>query len=119
MKMQRVSADEVILPEGKVNNEMYKIISGRAVCYFKYGTDDEYVLASLKDGSCFGELSLLTGEPSVYTVVAFTDMLIMKITADDFPTFVEMNAKNSVEIMRSMAKIINVLAMNIDMVLSE
>ena len=119
MKMQKVSADEIILREGEVNKEMYKIISGHAVCYFKYGTDDEYVLASMKDGSCFGEYSLLTGKPGIYTVVAFTDMLIMKITQEDFSTFVEMNAKNAVDIMRSMAKIINVLAMNIDMVLNE
>lgn len=119
MKMQKVAADEIILREGEVNKEMYKIISGRAVCYFKYGTDDEYVLASLKDGSCFGEYSLLTGKPGVYTVVAFTDMLIMKITGEDFSTFVEMNAKNSVDIMKSMARIINVLVMNIDMVLNE
>ena len=119
MKMQKVSAETIILREGEVNEEMYKIISGRAICYFKYGTDDEYVLASLKEGSCFGEYSLLTGKPGIYTVVAFTDMLVMKITKEDFGTFVEMNAQNSVSIMQNMAKMLNVMAVNIDMIRNE
>ena len=118
-KIQKISADEVILREGETNDAIYKIITGSAVCWFKYGTDDEYVLGSMSDGECFGEYSVLTGEPSIYTVVAFTDMLVMKITRDDLVSFVEMNAKNAIDIMGNTAKMLNVMAMNIDMIRSE
>ena len=118
-KIQKFSADEVILREGETNEAVYKIIAGSAVCWFKYGTDDEYVLVSLSDGECFGEYSVLTGNPSIYTVVAFSDMVVMKITQDDLISFTEANAKNAIEIMSNMARMMSVLAMNIDMIRSE
>lgn len=118
-KIQKFSADDVILREGDTNDAIYKIITGDAVCWFKYGTDDEYVLASMSDGECFGEYSVLTGNPSIYTVVAFSDMIVMKITQDDLISFTEANAKNAIEIMGNMARMMSVLAMNIDMIRSE
>ena len=118
-KIQKFSADDVILREGDTNDAIYKIITGSAVCWFKYGTDDEYVLASIADGNCFGEYSVLTGNPSIYTVVAFSDLLVMKITKEDLITFVEMNTKNAIDIMENMARMLNVMAMNIEMIRNE
>lgn len=118
-KVFRCNEDDVVLREGEVNTEMYKILAGSAVMYFGYGTDDEYVVGTLKDGQCFGEYSLLTEKPGIYTVAAFTDMLLMRIKQDEFSSFVEMNASNSVEIMKNMAKMINVLKTNIDMLRAE
>ena len=118
-KVFRISEDDVILREGEVNTEMYKILAGKAVMYFGYGTDDEYAIGTLKDGQCFGEYSLLTEKTGIYTVVAFTDMLLMRIGRDEFSSFVEMNANNAVEIMQNMAKMINVLKINIDMLREE
>ena len=118
-KIQKISADEVVLREGETNGAIYKIITGSAVCWFQYGTDNEYVLASMADGDCFGEYSVLTGNPSIYTVVAFTDMLVMKITKEDLITFVEMNAKNAIDIMGNTARMMNIMAMNIEMLRSE
>ena len=118
-KVIRFSEDEVILREGEASSEMYKVISGRAVCYLNYGTDEEYLLGTIKEGQCFGEYSLLTGKPGVCTFVAYTDMLLMRISLDEFPRFVSMNADNAVGIMRNMAKMINVLKVNIDMLREE
>ena len=94
---------------------MYKIVSGRAICYLNYGTDNEYVLGSLKEGKTFGEYSLLTGKPGIYTVTAYTDMLLMRIERGEFTKFLEVNARNSVEIMQNMASMMNVMKVNIDM----
>ena len=118
-KFVRVPADRVILREGNANNEMYKIISGRAICYLNHGTDDEYILGSLKEGKTFGEYSLLTGKPGIYTVTAYTDMLLMRIERGEFMKFIEVNAMNSVEIMQNMASMMNVMKVNIDMMNDE
>ena len=118
-KIKKIPADEVIIREGETNSAIYKIITGSAVCWFKYGTEDEYVLSSMSDGECFGEYSALTGNPNFYTVVAFSDMLVMKITKDDLVGFVEMNAKNAIDIMENTARMLNVMAMNIDMLRNE
>ncbi|MBQ7220289.1 MAG: cyclic nucleotide-binding domain-containing protein [Synergistaceae bacterium] len=118
-KMIRCSEEDVILREGETNSEMYKIISGRAVCYLGYGTDEEYLVGTFQEGQCFGEYSLLTGNPGVYTAVAYSDMLLMRIPRDEFTRFVAMNADNSVGIMRNMAKMINILKVNIDLLRGE
>lgn len=118
-KFVRVAADRVILREGKTNSEMYKIVSGRALCFVNYGTDDEYLLGSLKDGKTFGEYSLLTGKPGIYTVTAYTDMLLMRIARGEFVRFIETNAGNSVSIMQNMAAMMNVMKVNIDMMSNE
>lgn len=118
-KFFRAQADKVILKEGSRNNYVYKIISGRAVCYINYGTDDEYLLGSLKEGSTFGEFSLLTGKPNIYTVVAFTDMLLMRIERGEFSKFIGLNVGNAVTIMQNMASMMNIMKVNIDMINEE
>ena len=118
-KILRFSEDEVIIREGETHSDMYKIIAGRAVCYLNYGTDDEYLLGTLKEGQCFGEYSLLTGKPEVCTVAAYSDMLLMRITKNEFAGFVGMNADNAVGLLQSMARMISVLKVNIDMLRGE
>ena len=68
--MKKFSEDEVIIREGETYEEMYKIVSGRAALYLQYGTENEYLIGVLSDGKCFGEVSVLTGKPSPYSVVA-------------------------------------------------
>lgn len=114
-KFFRVSADSVILSEGAVNDEMYKIISGHAVCYLNYGKPDEYVLGSLNEGRTFGEYSVITGEPGIYTVVAFSDMLLLRVNKSEFENFITFNAANSTEIMRNMAGMLKVMRYGIKM----
>ena len=118
-KFLQVPADTVIIREGEMNAEMYKIISGRAICNINYGTDDEYLLGSLNEGKTFGEYSLLTDNPGIYTVTAYSDMLLLRISRSDFESFIQMNAANSVNIMRNMAVMMNTMKVNINMLNEE
>ena len=113
--MLRFSEDEIVLREGEVNNDMYKIISGHAVYYFNYGTDKELVIGGLKDGNTFGEYSLLTGQPGIYTVVAFSELLVLRISRTELERFITINASNFTEIMHNMAKMLNVMKVGMDM----
>ena len=118
-KFVKIPADTIILREGEKNDDMYKIISGRAICNINNGTDDEYLLGSLKEGKTFGEYSLLTDNPGIYTVTAYSDMLLLRISRNDFEDFIQMNAANSVNIMRNMAAMMRVMRVNIDMLNGE
>lgn len=118
-KFIQIPADTVIIREGETNDEMYKIISGRAICTINHGTDDEYLLGSLKEGKTFGEYSLLSDNPGIYTVTAYSDMLLLRISRSEFEDFIQMNAGNSVNIMRNMAEMLKVLKVNIDMLNGE
>ncbi len=115
----KVPANRVILREGEKNDEMYKIISGRAICSINHETDEEYLLGSLNEGKTFGEYSLLTDSPEIYTVTAYSDMLLLRISRSEFEDFIQMNAGNSVNIMRNMAVMMNMLKVNIDMLNGE
>ena len=118
-KFRKFSADEVIIREGETHTEMYKIISGKALMYTGYETDNEYLLGTLKENRSFGEYSMLTGKAGFYTVTAFTDMLVLRISQEEFEQFISMNASNAVEIMKNMADMINLLSVNIDMLRKE
>ncbi len=50
----------LILKEGDVNLDMYKIIQGKAEMYIGYGTEHEVLVGIIGAGACFGELGLLT-----------------------------------------------------------
>lgn len=115
----KVPANRVILREGEKNDEMYKIISGRAICSINHETDEEYLLGSLNEGKTFGEYSLLTDSTGIYTVTAYSDMLLLRISRSEFEDFIQMNAGNSVNIMRNMAAMMKVLKVNIDMLNGE
>ena len=82
---------------------MYKIVSGRAALYLQYGTENEYLIGVLSDGKWFGEISVLTGKPSPYSVVAISDIMVMRIGADRFESFISQNPRNTAEIMKNMA----------------
>ena len=94
--MKKFSEDEVIIREGETYEEMYKIVSGRAALYLQYGTENEYLIGVLSDGKCFGEVSVLTGKPSPYSVVAISDIMVMRIGAGRFESFISQNPNSIV-----------------------
>ena len=108
----RFSEDEIVLREGEINKDIYKIISGHAVYYFNYGTDRELVVGGLKEGNMFGEYSLLTGKPGIYTVVAESELLLLRVSWSEIEKFVSMDSSNFKDIMSHMAKMLNVMKIN-------
>ena len=117
--MKKLSEDEVIIREGETYEEMYKIVSGRAALYLQYGTENEYLIGVLSDGKWFGEVSVLAGKPSPYSVVAISDIMVMRIGAGRFESFISQNPHNTAEIMKNMANSIVMLKANVGMMSEE
>ena len=97
-------SEEVVLNEGEESNVMYKILSGNAEVYLGYGTENESLLGLLGKGSCFGEFGLLLHEKSPYTVIAYSDLVLYKVSEDKVGEFIRENHVNILNMMRSMAK---------------
>ena len=97
-------SEKVVLREGEESNVMYKILSGNAEVYLGYGTENESLLGLLGKGSCFGEFGLLLHEKSPYTVIAYSDLVLYKVTEDKVGEFIRENHVNILNMMRSMAK---------------
>jgi cAMP-binding proteins - catabolite gene activator and regulatory subunit of cAMP-dependent protein kinases len=109
----------VILKEGEVSRDIIKIVKGNAEVYVGYGTDRETIVGIIGEQSCFGEFGLLLGQPSIITVVAYSDVLIMRISEDEMDDFISRNHKNIMDIMRSMAKSMLSMRAQVTMLLSE
>ena len=117
--IQLYKEDDVLIRQGESCNEMYKLLSGNAALYLHYGEENEYFVGIIGQQKCFGEVALLTGKPSPYTVVALGDIMVLKISAEDFESFIVNNPRNAVDIMKDLANRIVMLNTNIDMVSAE
>lgn len=118
-RMQKFPEDSVILREGELRDEMYKIVSGKVAVYINYGKENEYLLGILGEQQCFGELGILCRQPSMYTVVAVYDVLAMRISLDEFSGFLKNNNKNAINIIRNLSWCMINLKGNLDLVLDE
>ncbi len=74
--LEKASVGEVIVAEGEIDDCFYVILSGEAKI-IKAGED----IATIGVGECFGEMAYIGGQARVASVVAVTDMVVMKISA--------------------------------------
>lgn len=118
-KIIAYTANTVMLKEGEVSRDIIKIVKGNAEVYVGYGTDQETIVGIIGEQSCFGEFGLLLGQPSIITVVAYSDVLVMRISEDEMDDFISRNHKNIMDIMRSMAKSMLSMRAQVTMLLSE
>lgn len=118
-KMVRFAEDQVILEQGSTEKVLYKIIHGKAIVYLNYGQEDEYIVGILSEQRCFGEFTILCGKPSIYTVVAYSDVLLLRIQEADFDDFIRNNSGNAIDIMRNLANTLVTLSFNMNLILEE
>lgn len=118
-KMQTYHADEIIMREGKNCDAMYKILSGSVAVYIRYGEKDEHLIGIYSKGRCFGEMNVLSGQPANYTVVAYDEVLLVRITKDFLEEFIRNNPKNAIEIMKNMGQTVTVMQKNIALLLDD
>ena len=80
---------ETILYEGDTSNgSMYFLLEGHLDVYKSYGRVNQIMLATLKPGDLFGEMSLFLDEPRSATIVARETVEIMEITSETMNDFI-------------------------------
>ncbi|WP_026651610.1 cyclic nucleotide-binding domain-containing protein [Butyrivibrio proteoclasticus] len=117
--LTKVPEGTIILRENEVNMDMYKIVDGHVEVYSGYGTDSEAILSVLGKGSYFGEIGLLAQKPAIYTVIAYDDVLLMRITMDDIDEYIKANYHDIFHIMQHMAETMYNLKYSMDMVIGD
>ena len=111
--------DEIIIREGEVYHEMYKIVSGSVAVYLRYGEKDEHLIGIISKSKCFGEMHVLSEQPSIYTVIAYKEVLLMRITKDSLEEFIANNPQNAIDIMRNMVHTNLLMQKNISLLLDD
>jgi serine/threonine-protein kinase len=72
----KVSAGNVIMNEGEIDDSFFVILSGRAVVI-----KNNVKIATIQRGECFGEMAYLSGDSRVATVTSETDCILLKISS--------------------------------------
>lgn len=102
-KIYEIPPDTMILREGEINLDMYKIVSGHVEMYTGYGTPNEVLIGLLGPGTCFGEFGILTGQPAIYTIITYSNTKILRVTEGLMGDFIQENKDDILQIMRNMA----------------
>ena len=102
--VMEIPAGTVIIQEGEHNMDMYKILEGNVELYTGYGTKDETILGIQSKDSYFGEVGLLAEMPAIYTVVAFSDLVVQRITMTEITAYFKDNHEDALAIMKKLAK---------------
>lgn len=92
---------DVIVQEGTESREMYVIQSGQ-VKVVKGSGNTEAVLAILKDGDMFGEMSLLDAKPRSATVKALGEARVLAIDHEMFLKRVRVDPTLALSVLRQM-----------------
>ncbi|KHE92680.1 MAG: two-component response regulator, partial [Candidatus Scalindua brodae] len=83
IQMLTLTKDNIVIKKDSPGNRLYLIRSGstRVVSESEF---EDFTIATIPSGQCFGEMSLLTGEPCCATVKTNEDSLLYFITKSDF-----------------------------------
>ena len=82
--MLKFHEDDIIMKEGEIYEEMYKIIAGSVAVYIRYGEKEEHLIGIYSKPKCFGEVQVLSDQPSIYTVVAYGDVVLIICMLHDY-----------------------------------
>lgn len=118
-KLKKYNEDEIIVKEGQVTLEMYKILSGKVAAYINYGEENESLLGIFDEQRTFGESGMLCERPCMYTVVALEETLVMRVTIDEFDEFINNNNQNARNVIKNLAREVAVMRCNLDMIMDE
>jgi CRP-like cAMP-binding protein len=80
--------DTRILESGVWHGLLYIIVSGTVSVFLQEDTGKDAKIAQLGPGECFGEMSLITGEPPSATVRADEDITVWALPEADFLTLI-------------------------------
>lgn len=86
---RKFNAGETIIRENEIGKELYLVSEGSVRITKLVSTGEKMTLTTLKRGSFFGELSLLTQKAHSATAEAVEDTQIMVISKIDFDRFIE------------------------------
>lgn len=84
---KRFRKGEVICRPKEMVMSMYNILYGSVGVYFDYGTPEELLVVTLREGDFFNVISFLESRQRNTTAVALENTIVSEITYDNFSSY--------------------------------
>lgn len=97
-KTQKLAQGETLFQMGQTNNQLFLVLSGQVKVSIKDAQGKEHPLSFLGPGNSFGEMSLLTGNPTSSDVSAILETEILCIEKEAFLKILETHPSVSLKI---------------------
>jgi CRP/FNR family transcriptional regulator/CRP/FNR family cyclic AMP-dependent transcriptional regulator len=94
---------DAIVRKGDPGDSMFLILTGQVKIVLPSEEGEEAILGVLDAGECFGELSLLDGEPRSATVVATDPTEVLVVDREQFLAAVAANPRIAIDLLRILA----------------
>ncbi len=108
LRLRTFAQGEYVFMRGDPGCSMFVILEGKVAVTLPNAEGHEYTIASLQEGSFFGELGLLAGEPRSARIKAVTPLVAAEIDQAGYPglnrVFPEFNARLLQNLERRVAK---------------
>lgn len=102
--IKHVPAGEILLYQNEAGEHMYIILQGSIEILLHTLEEFPRLLATLKTGDFFGEMSLLEGEPRSATARAAEETVLLEISRDHFLSMVTQEPSLSIRIMKTLSR---------------
>lgn len=102
VRERKFDRNQVIFYEGDLGGSLYVIVSGTVKIVIMADDGREHILGLLDEGSFFGEISLIDGEPRSATAIALDKVNIVMISREDFVRLLRENPEMSLKIMQTL-----------------
>ena len=96
----------ILIHEGDESDSLYMILSGRLQVYTSNSEGKEVLLSTLTAGDCFGELSLLDGQPRSASVRTLTPCQALILSRVAFTNCLYQHPNVALELLRALATIV-------------
>jgi NTE family protein len=100
LEWMTVPAGVVLMQQGEAGDAMYLILTGRLRAYVADGEGRAKAVREMGRGQIVGEMSVITGEPRLATVVTVRDSVLVRLSKKDFDRLLATSPRLSVVMTR-------------------
>jgi len=107
MTLRELSAGEVLVREGDIDDHLYVIASGVLGIIKAAGTENEMTINTVKTGDVVGELSFLDGATRYASLIAMSSSRVLGLSRGDLEGLLDRNPQLVYRVMRAIVRVVH------------
>ena len=88
-------AGEIVLNQGDMSDAVYVIDAGQATTQYRTDAGEDSEILQLGEGELFGETALTRGQPNPTSIVADTDLIVLRIPLTRLESLLEVHPQTA------------------------